>query len=65
MFTVSTPSVRTGMIKCFGEAGPKYEVGRPLRQSDDGDWLIEVILVETGERAEYPLTHLNRDPEAI
>ena len=57
-------SVPVGKIKSFGPFGPKYEVGRPVRQLDDGDWLIEVTMVETGETAEYRLTHLTDDPEA-
>lgn len=53
-----------GKIKSFGFFGPKYEVGRPLRQTGDGDWVIEIIMVESGERAEYPLSHMLDDPEA-
>lgn len=58
------PAVPVGQIKSFGAFGPKYEVGEPLRVLDDGDWMIEVTLVETGEKAEYRLTHVNDDPEA-
>lgn len=61
---IAPPSVPTGKIKSFGPFGPKYEVGQPLRQLDDGDWMIEVTMVETGEKAEYRLTHLVNDPEA-
>lgn len=64
MQTIAPPSTPVGKIKSFGPFGPKYEVGQPLRQLDDGDWVIEVIMVETGETAEYRLTHLNDDPEA-
>lgn len=61
---VTTPPVPVGKIKSFGAFGPKYEVGQLLRQLDDGDWMVEVVLVETGEKAEYRLTHVNDDPEA-
>lgn len=61
---VTPPSVPVGKIKSFGAFGPKYEVGKPLRQLDDGDWMIEIVLVETGEKTEYRLTHVNDDPEA-
>jgi len=65
MQTIMTPpSVPVGNIKSFGALGPKYEVGQPLRQLDDGDWMVEVVLVETGEKAEYRLTHVNDDPKA-
>jgi len=62
---VVPPSVPVGKIKSFGAFGPKYEVGRPLRQLDDGDWLVEVKMVETGELAEYRLTHVFDDPDAL
>jgi len=58
------PPIPVGKIKSFGAFGPKYEVGHALRQLDDGDWLVEVKMVETGETAEYRMTHLTEDPEA-
>ena len=60
----AVPAVPVGKIKSFGAFGPKYEVGAPLRALEDGDWMVEVKLVETGEKAEYRLTHVNDDPEA-
>lgn len=60
----SFPHIPIGQIKCFGAFGPKYEVGKPLRQLDDGDWLVEIILVESGEKTEYRLTRVNDDPKA-
>lgn len=62
--TSAGPAVPVGHIKSFGAFGPKYEVGKALHALEDGDWMIEVTLVETGEKAEYRLTHLNDDPEA-
>ncbi len=53
-----------GKIKSFGPFGPKYQVGRALRELPEGDWLVEVTLVESGEKTEYRLTHLLDDPEA-
>lgn len=61
---ISAPPVPVGKIKTFGPFGPKYEVGEPVRQLEDGDWMVEVTMVETGEKAEYRLTHLSDDPEA-
>ncbi|CAD5366899.1 conserved hypothetical protein [Rubrivivax sp. A210] len=58
------PPLPVGKIKTFGPVGPKYEVGNAIRQLDDGDWLIEVTMVETGEKAEYRWTNLTDDPEA-
>jgi Family of unknown function (DUF5397) len=61
---IAPPPVPVGKIKSFGVFGPKYEVGRPVRQMDDGDWMVEIKMVETGEKAEYRRTHLLDDPEA-
>jgi len=60
----SPPDVPFGKIKCFGSFGAKYEVGRPLRALDNGDWMVAIKLVETGEEVEYCFTHIQDDPEA-
>ena len=52
-------------IKTFGPVGPPYEVGEPLRQLDDGDWLVQVTIVQTGELAEYRLSRIVGDPDAV
>lgn len=62
--TDELPRVPLGAIKTFGPLGPKYEVGRPLRVLADGDWMIEIVLVESGETTEYRLRHVVDDPEA-
>ncbi|MDP4027501.1 MAG: DUF5397 family protein [Gallionella sp.] len=59
----SPPTVAVGKIKSFGAFGPKYEVGQLLRQLDDGDWMVCIKMVETGEETEYRYTHLLDDPE--
>ena len=61
---IAPPPVPVGKIKSFGAFGPKYEVGQALRPLEGGDWLVEVKMVETGEKSEYRLTHLLDDPEA-
>lgn len=61
---IAPPPIPIGKIKSFGPFGPKYQVGQALHQLDDGDWMVEVTLVESGERAEYRLTSLSNDPEA-
>ena len=61
---ISSPSVPIGKIQTFGDFGPKYEIGRAVRQLEDGDWLVEITLIETGETAEYRLSRLSQDPEA-
>lgn len=59
------PPVPVGEIKSLGPGGPKYEVGRALEQLENGDWWVEITLIETGEKARHRLTHLNDDPEAL
>ncbi len=58
------PHIPVGVLKTFGPVGPIYAVGRPVRELINGDWLVEVELVETGEKAEYSLMHINDDPLA-
>jgi hypothetical protein len=58
------PVVPIGKIKSFGMFGPKYEVREALRPLDNGDWMILIKMVETGEETEYRYTHLLDDPEA-
>ena len=62
---MTPPQVPVGRIKSFGAFGEQYEVGQPLRELSDGDWMVEVTLVTTGEKAEIRLTHINDDPEAV
>jgi hypothetical protein len=51
-----------GSIKTFGLVGPPYKVNKPLRQLEDGDWLVQVTLVQTGEPAEYRFGPHRRRP---
>ncbi len=60
---IPLPDTPVGKIKMFGPFGPKYQVGETVCQLEDGDWMVEVTMVETGEKAEYRLTHLLADPE--
>lgn len=61
---INESSVPVGRIKSFGPFGPKYEVGQVLRPSENGDWMIEVTMIETGEKVEYRFSHLIDDPDA-
>jgi hypothetical protein len=58
------PKISIGQIKTFGDLGPIYEVRRLLSPMEKGDWLVEVLLVETGETAKYPYSQMINDPEA-
>jgi hypothetical protein len=61
---IALPPIPVGTIKSFGAFGPKYEVGQALRPLEGGDWMVEVTMVESGEKTEYRLTRLLDDPEA-
>lgn len=61
---VASLPIPLGKIKSFGDFGPKYEVGQVLRRLEDGDWLVEVRIVETGETADDRLSRILDDPEA-
>lgn len=61
------PSREPGSLaryKRFGADGPPYEVGRPLRKFGEGDWLVEVTMVETGEKTACRLSRIAEDPDA-
>jgi hypothetical protein len=58
------PALLQGKIKSFGAFGPKYEVGTPLRQLADGDWMVRIKLLDSGDETEYCYSHLINDPEA-
>jgi hypothetical protein len=58
------PFIPMGKIKRKGVSGPKYEVGTALLQLEDGDWLVEIRMLETGEQSEYRLSLLQDDPDA-
>jgi hypothetical protein len=53
-----------GTFRTFGPAGPAYQVVAPLQSLPDGDWVIQVRVLESGEDAEYRYTDLLEDPEA-
>ena len=56
--------VPVGRIKTMGYFGPKYEVESVIRQLKNNDWMVEITMVETGEKNEYRLSRLLSDPDA-
>jgi Family of unknown function (DUF5397) len=59
------PASFVGSIKTFGECGEIYEVLGVSRPGTDGDTLMRIRLVKTGEEAEYSFLHMLDDPEAV
>jgi hypothetical protein len=55
---------RIGKYYRFGEIGPVYKILGVARELSDGDTMLRVLLVETGEEAQYRLSHALEDPEA-
>ena len=53
-----------GGFKTFGVFGPAYQVIKPIRELGDGDWIVLVRVIETGEETEYRYSHLINDPKA-
>ncbi|ENU4547432.1 MULTISPECIES: DUF5397 family protein [Enterobacteriaceae] len=62
--TMNTVQIPTGTIKTFGQLGIPYEVGEPAQELPDGDILVNIILVQTGEKELYKLSKLLQDPDA-
>lgn len=62
--TMNTVQIPTGTIKTFGRLGIPYEVGEPAQELPDGDILVNIILVQTGEKELYKLSKLLQDPDA-
>lgn len=54
-----------GTYRSFGPVGPAYQIINPIRQLDDGDWLLSVQVLETGEEVQYRYTQALEDPKAI
>lgn len=53
-----------GTFKTFGPVGPAYEVVAPVRPLPDGDWIMRVRILASGEESEYRYTHVLDDPKA-
>ena len=63
MIFIAPPPVPTGKVKSLGAFGPKYAIGLPVRESE-GDWLVEITMIETGEVVLYRHARMLEDPYA-
>lgn len=61
---VAPPPTPIGKTKSLGPFGPKYEVGCAIHRLDDDDWMVEITLIETGEKTLYRLSRIEDDPQA-
>ncbi len=53
-----------GQFRRFGPLGPAYQVMQPIKTGKDGDWLIRIRILNTGEETDYRYSHLKNDPVA-
>ena len=58
----TSPKGEIGSFRRFGARGPVYEVIAVGKKGPDGDWEMRIRLPETGEEADYPLSHILADP---
>ena len=56
--------IPTGCIKQFGQFGVPYVVGEVAEFLPDGDVLVNITLLQSGEKDIYRLSHLLDDHEA-
>ncbi|MFO7517915.1 DUF5397 family protein [Haemophilus influenzae] len=56
--------IPTGCIKQFGQFGVPYVVGEVAEFLPDGDVLVNITLLQSGEKDIYRLSYLLEAPEA-
>jgi len=56
-------AIPVGVIKQFGPYGPEYEVLGPA-EPEDGERLVKIVIVRTGEVTTYGFDAMMEDPEA-
>lgn len=56
--------IPTGAIKQFGAFGVPYIVEDMAEKLPNGDILVNITLLETGQKDLYTLSQLLQDPEA-
>lgn len=57
------PANLVGTWRRFGVAGPVYEIVSAEEELPDGDRLMRIRVLETGEEVDYRLTYILDDPE--
>lgn len=60
----NTIAIPVGEIKTFGTYGIPYQVGEVAQFLPDGDVLVNITLIQTGEKEQYKLSKLILDPKA-
>ena len=57
------PASFIGTWRRFGIVGPVYEIIGQDKALENGDWLMRVRVLETGEEVGYKLTDILDDPK--
>lgn len=57
------PQSLIGTWRRFGSVGPVYEIIGTGGELSDGDVMMKVRVLESGEEADYRLTHILDDPK--
>ena len=60
----TTSQIPVGAIKTFGYEGIPYLVGEQAKALPNGDILVNITLIQTGEKEQYKLSKLLQDPDA-
>lgn len=60
--TLPLPTKLVGTWRRFGVAGPVYEIVHAGAELEDGDRMMRVRVLETGEEVDYRLTDILEDP---
>ena len=60
----SRPVVPVGQYRTFGAEGPVYQVVGMGHESTEGEWLVPIRVVESGEELDYRYSRFAKDPEA-
>lgn len=61
---MNSNTIPTGEVRTFGALGVSYVVGRAQKELNNGDILVEIELLESGEHEQYPLSCILNDPKA-
>ncbi len=59
---VLEPQILVGTWRRFGRTGPVYEILAQSGSSADGDRMMRVRVIESGEELDYPLDEVLDDP---
>lgn len=57
--------IPTGQVKTFGDVGISYIVGELIEKLSDGDILVSIELLPSGEQEQYRLSKLLLDPVVV